>query len=242
MTLLNQRRRCVAAAKAGMDEKTARRYRDLGHFPARCLGTDLADPGRPLRRGLARTRGVAGAQPGPGGQDPLRDLQRRYPGRFPDGQLRTLQRRVKMWRALKAPRRRSSSAEVRSRRCASRTSPTAPAWESPLRVSLRSPGLPLRADLLELGDRDGLFRRELREPERGLAERPVGTGRRPAAHRTDCLSAAVHQGSIGTSSPSATRRCCGTTAWRAGDQADKPTRTATSSRAITASNGRWTRP
>jgi hypothetical protein len=31
------------------------------------------------------------------------DLQRRYPGRFADGQLRTLQRRVKAWRALEGP-------------------------------------------------------------------------------------------------------------------------------------------
>jgi hypothetical protein len=31
------------------------------------------------------------------------ELQRRYPGRFPDGQLRTLQRRVKAWRSLSGP-------------------------------------------------------------------------------------------------------------------------------------------
>ena len=31
------------------------------------------------------------------------DLQRRYPGRFADGLLRTLQRRIKRWRALKGP-------------------------------------------------------------------------------------------------------------------------------------------
>ncbi len=31
------------------------------------------------------------------------DLQRRFPGRFPDGQLRTLQRRAKVWRALEEP-------------------------------------------------------------------------------------------------------------------------------------------
>jgi hypothetical protein len=30
-------------------------------------------------------------------------LQRRNPGRFPDGQLRTLQRRVKSWRAVEGP-------------------------------------------------------------------------------------------------------------------------------------------
>ena len=31
------------------------------------------------------------------------DLKRRYPGRFGDGHLRTLQRRVKVWRALQGP-------------------------------------------------------------------------------------------------------------------------------------------
>src|SRR5690606_15796915 len=31
------------------------------------------------------------------------DLQRRYPAQFQDGQLRTLQRRVKQWRALEGP-------------------------------------------------------------------------------------------------------------------------------------------
>ena len=30
-------------------------------------------------------------------------LQRKYPGKFADGQLRTLQRRVKTWRALEGP-------------------------------------------------------------------------------------------------------------------------------------------
>jgi len=33
------------------------------------------------------------------------ELQRTYPGRFSDGQLRTLQRRVKRWRALEGPSR-----------------------------------------------------------------------------------------------------------------------------------------
>ncbi len=32
-------------------------------------------------------------------------LQRQHPGRFPDGQLRTFQRRVKRWRALDGPAR-----------------------------------------------------------------------------------------------------------------------------------------
>ena len=33
----------------------------------------------------------------------FKDLQRRHPGQYQDGQLRTLQRRVKQWRALEGP-------------------------------------------------------------------------------------------------------------------------------------------
>ena len=40
------------------------------------------------------------------------DLQRRYPGRFGDGQLRTLQRRVQVWRALQGPPREVSFPQV----------------------------------------------------------------------------------------------------------------------------------
>jgi hypothetical protein len=48
-------------------------------------------------------------------------------------------------------------------------------------AAVRSPGLPLRADLLELGDDDDLFLGEFREPQCGLAERVVGTERRAGA-------------------------------------------------------------
>ena len=45
------------------------------------------------------------ANPGFEAKTLFEDLQRRYPGRFSDGQLRTLQRRIKVWRALEGPRR-----------------------------------------------------------------------------------------------------------------------------------------
>jgi hypothetical protein len=46
------------------------------------------------------------------------------------------------------------------------------------RRALPAPDLSLRADVLELGDRDALFFREPGEPQRGAAERLVGGGRR----------------------------------------------------------------
>ncbi len=44
-----------------------------------------------------------------------------------------------------------------------------------------APGLSLCPDLLELGDRNGLFFGEPGEPQRGVAERPVAARRRPSA-------------------------------------------------------------
>ena len=45
-------------------------------------------------------------------------LQRRYPGRFADGQLRTLQRRVKVWRATEGPAQEVFFAQRASSRAA----------------------------------------------------------------------------------------------------------------------------
>ncbi len=50
-------------------------------------------------------RGHLALNPGLEAKTLFEHLQRRYPGRFQDGQLRTLQRRVKQWRALEGPPR-----------------------------------------------------------------------------------------------------------------------------------------
>ena len=95
----------LAAAKAGLDPKTARKYRRLGKQPSEVS----------LMARSWRTRPDAFADAWPGMEERLRlnpgleaktlfaDLQRRFPGRFADGQLRALQRRVKQWRALNGP-------------------------------------------------------------------------------------------------------------------------------------------
>ncbi len=97
----------VAAAKAGMSEKTARKYLRSG---------DLPSEGR-LRERNWRThpdafegvwdevRGLLDVNPGLQAVTIFGHLQGRYPGRFQDGQLRTLQRRIKVWRATEGPPR-----------------------------------------------------------------------------------------------------------------------------------------
>jgi hypothetical protein len=94
----------VAAAKADMDEKTARKYRNIDKLPSevkvehtwRTREDPFSDVWEEVEEKLA-------INPGLEAKTLFEDLQRRYPGEFVDGRLRTLQRRVKIWRALKGP-------------------------------------------------------------------------------------------------------------------------------------------
>ena len=104
----------LAAAKAGMDPKSARKYRSLARLPSEVKRMD--------RDWRTRTDSFAEVWPqleellllNPGLQAKtlFAELQRRYPGRFPDGQLRTLQRQLKRWRALHGPAKEVFFAQV----------------------------------------------------------------------------------------------------------------------------------
>jgi len=94
----------TAAAKAGMDEKTARKYLRLRKVPSELKGEhtwrtredSFAEVWEEMRVKL-------GLNPGLEAKTLFEDLQRRYPGQFADGQLRTLQRKVKRWRVFEGP-------------------------------------------------------------------------------------------------------------------------------------------
>lgn len=94
----------IAASKAGMDVKTARKY-----LKARRLPSEM----KVARHWRTRPDGFAEVWPEISEQlrtNPALEaktifaaLQRQFPERFADGQLRTLQRRIKTWRATEGP-------------------------------------------------------------------------------------------------------------------------------------------
>jgi hypothetical protein len=94
----------IAAVKAGMDAKTARKYRRLGQVPSelpaaprwRTRPDRFAEVWTEIRELLEINAGLEA-------KTVFEYLQRRTPGQFADGQLRTLQRRVKSWRATEGP-------------------------------------------------------------------------------------------------------------------------------------------
>jgi hypothetical protein len=94
----------IAAIKAGMDEKTARKYHKLGKLPSEL---DQPHPWRtrqdPFEDSWDEINTMLEINPGLEAKTIFEDFQRRYPGRYADGQLRTLQRRIKIWRASEGP-------------------------------------------------------------------------------------------------------------------------------------------
>src|SRR5712692_2985001 len=94
----------MAAARAGMDPKTAAKYRDVGKFPS-----ELKEPRS------WRTREDPFAEDWPAVAQRLaeapeleakvlfEDLLWRRPELYEPGQMRTFQRRVKAWRAQQGP-------------------------------------------------------------------------------------------------------------------------------------------
>ena len=106
MKLLNEEQTLsLASAKSGMDEKTARKYRCLGKVPSEVSKEHSwrtrEDPFAEIWDGEVRSK--LDVNSGLQAKTLFKDLQRRHPGEYQDGQLRTLQRRVKQWRALEGP-------------------------------------------------------------------------------------------------------------------------------------------
>ena len=91
----------TAAVKAGMSERTARKYRQLGKLPSelRVAHTWRTRPD-PFEAVWPEIEALLEQDGGLQAKTVFEELQRRYPGVFQVGQLRTLQRRFRDWRAL----------------------------------------------------------------------------------------------------------------------------------------------
>jgi transposase len=96
-----------------MDEKTARKYLNLGQLPG-----ELAKPHtwrtrpNPFADVWSEVSALLEVNPGLQAKTLFQELQRRYPGRFADGQLRTLQRHIRRWRAEVGPPKEVFFAQV----------------------------------------------------------------------------------------------------------------------------------
>ncbi len=94
----------TAAAKAGMSAPTARKWRDREQLPSASGKThDWRTRADPLAALQGEWEELLELDPGLQAKALCEELQRRHPGQLQAGQLRTLQRRVRQWRASQGP-------------------------------------------------------------------------------------------------------------------------------------------
>lgn len=192
------------ADKAGMDAKTARKYRRLGKLPSevRRMERDYRTRNDPFVEVWPQLETQLQLNPGLEAKTLFADLQRRFPGRFADGQVRTLQRRIKQWRALSGPAKEVFFAQVHQpgRLCASDFTHC-----SELRVTIA--GTPfdhliyhfvLTYSNWETGTI--CFAESYESLSEGLQNALWELGGVPTVHRTDRLTAAIPPGTEGSAS------------------------------------------
>jgi hypothetical protein len=188
----------TAAIRVGMDPKSARKYRRLGQLPSEVqpMNRDWRTRLDPFAEVWPQLEELLRLHPGLEAKTLFIDLQRRYPGTFADGQLRTLQRRLKRWRAECGPPKEVFFSQVHhpGRLCASDFTHC-----TDLNVTLGGVPFPhliyhfvLTYSNWETGTI--CFSESLESLSEGLQNALWELGGVPALHRTDRLTAAIQPG------------------------------------------------
>lgn len=93
-----------SACRAGMSEKTARKYRDTGKLPSEMQSEHTwRTRTDPFESDWPEIKELLEISPKLEALTIFQHFQRESPGKYQDGQLRTLQRKIKRWRALEGP-------------------------------------------------------------------------------------------------------------------------------------------
>jgi hypothetical protein len=94
----------LAAMKAGMDRKTARKYVAAGKLPSEMAAPrDWRTREDPFAEHWSEVEALVRETPALEAKTLFEVLTTKYPDRYEAGQLRTLQRRVRLWRATQGP-------------------------------------------------------------------------------------------------------------------------------------------
>ncbi len=130
----------LAAMKSGMDRKTAAKYIEAGQLPSELKKPRLwLTREDPFAEDWPELEAMLSEHPKLDAKTLFEDLMRRRPGRYQEGQLRTLQRRVKRWRARKGPDREVFFPQRHRPGEAMQTDFT---WAKELRVTIRGRPFP----------------------------------------------------------------------------------------------------
>ncbi len=186
----------IAAIKAGMDEKTARKYRTLGKVPSELKPQHTWRTRQdPFEDDWPGIKYMLEINPGLEAKTIFEHLQRRNPGLFVDGQLRTLQRRIKVWRASSGPPKEVFFTQVHKPGQLGQSDFT---HMKKLKISIggRSFDHLIYHFVLTYSNWEAgciCFSESFESLSEGLQNALWELGGVPKMHRTDCLTTAVHK-------------------------------------------------
>jgi hypothetical protein len=185
-----------AAMKAGMDRKTARRYAVAGKLPSELVSVrGWRTREDPFEEHWTEVQALLTEAPGLEAKTLLSVLLERYPGRYEDGQLRTLQRRVKAWRAESGPEKQAVLAQQHRPGEAAQTDFT---WATELAVTVMGQVLVHMLCVFVLPYSNWRWAtvclsESMAALRRGVQRALFQLGRVPQWHQTDNSTAATHR-------------------------------------------------
>jgi hypothetical protein len=186
----------TAAAKAGMSEPTARKYRRFARMPSDLKRDhDWRTRPDPFTEVWPEIEALLERDAGLQAKTVFEDLRRRYPNRFPLGQIRTLQRRFRDWRAFHGPDQEVFFPQVYVPGEQGQSD-----FASMNALDIRIAGVTLKHLIyhfvLPFSNWENVtisYSESFESLSQGLQEALWELGAVPAVHRTDNLSAATHE-------------------------------------------------
>ena len=186
----------LAAMRAGMDRKTARKYARGGKLPSDLVESrDWRTREDPFVEHWPEVESLLSESPGLEAKTLFEMLAEKYQGRYDVGQLRTLQRRIRVWRAERGPDKEVMLAQQHRPGEAAQTDFT---WATELAVTIVGQVFVhmLRVFVLPYSNwrwASVCLSESIASMRHGVQRALFQLGRVPSFHQTDNSTAATHR-------------------------------------------------
>jgi transposase InsO family protein len=185
----------LSAMRAGLSRNTAAKYRELGRLPSELrISRTWRTRCDPFEEDWPEIVSMLADAPDLEAKTIFEDLVERRPGRYLEGQLRTLQRRIRTWRALEGPEKEAYLAQEHRPGEAMQTDFT---WTTVLGVTIAEEPFPHMLCHVVLPYSNWEWATVCRSESlsairRGVQAAVFRLGRVPRFHQTDNSTAATH--------------------------------------------------
>ena len=186
----------LASMRAGMDRKTGRKYVEAGQMPSEmATARDWRTREDPFAEHWTYVEALLKETPGLEAKTLFELLVEKHPGRYEPGQVRTLQRRIKQWRAERGPDKEVVLGQHHRPGEAAQTDFT---WATELSVTIAGESFPHMLCVFTLPYSNWRWAtvchsESIASIRKGVQRALFQLGRVPAHHQTDNSTSATHR-------------------------------------------------